>query len=71
MLLPVPGVEVLGLGSKGSNGPWVTREHQATLDVWYELLVILRIQGPLVKHCKDGILVEINIIPHNMMVVPH
>ena len=69
--LPIPEVEVLGLGLEVTVGSRATGVHQAILDVWREPLVVHCGQGPLVEPCKDSILVKVDVIPSDVMAVPH
>jgi len=69
--LPILEVEVLGLGLESMVGSRVTGVHQAILDVWHEPLVVHCGQGLLVKPCKDSILVKVDVVPSDMMAVPH
>ena len=70
-VLPILEVEVLGLGLESMVGSRVTRVHQAILDAWHEPLVVHCGQGPLVEPCKDSILVKVDVVPSDVMAVPH
>ena len=64
---PILEVKVLGLGWRAQR----VLVHQAILDVWCKPLVVHCGQGPLVKPCKDSILVKVNVVPSDVMAVPH
>jgi len=69
--LPIPEVEVLGLGLEVTVGSRATGVHQAILDARREPLVVHCGQGPLVEPCKDSILVKVDVVPSDVMAVPH
>jgi len=69
--LPIPEVEVLGLGLERTEGSMATSVHQAILDARREPLVVYCGQGPLVEPCTVSILVKVDVVPCDVMSVPH
>jgi len=70
-VLQIPEVEVLGLGLERIEGSRATGVHQAILDARREPLVVYCGQGPLVEPCKVSILVKVDVVPSDVMAVPH
>ena len=58
VVLPIPEVEVTGLGLESTGGSRTTGIHQAILDVQHKPLVVYCGQGPLVEPCKVSICVK-------------
>jgi len=69
--LPIPEVEVLGLGLESTEGSRATGVHQAILDAQREPLVVYCGQGLLVEPCKVSILVKVDVVPSDVMDVLH
>jgi len=70
-VLPILEVKVLGLGLERTEGSRATGIHQAILDVQRKPLVVYCGQGPLVKPCTVSILVKVDVVPSDVMSVPH
>jgi len=70
-VLPILEVKVLGLGLERIEGSRATSIHQAILDVQRKPLVVYCGQGLLVKPCKVSILVKVDVVPSDVMAVPH
>jgi len=69
--LPILEVEVLGLDLERTEGSRATGVHQAILDARREPLVVYCGQGPLVEPCTVSILVKVDVVPSDVMDVPH
>jgi len=70
-VLPILEVKVLGLGLERIEGSRATGIHQAILDAWHKPLVVYCGQGLLVEPCKVSILVKVDVVPSDVMAVPH